>query len=223
MSPFTKLDKYEEDKCVDLKLNKSIIGSLLYLTTSRPDIMFNACLCARYQSCPKESHLQALKRIFRYLIETPNLDTDFKGCKLDRKNTSSTCQFLCNMLISWFSKKQNSLALSTTEVEYISTSSCCAQVLWMKQQLIDYGIDVDTIPIKCDSTSAVCLTKNPIQHCRTKHIEIRQHFIKYHVQLGDVVLEFIDTLHQLVDIFIKPLDNERFETLNKELSITTFP
>ncbi|KAK8621081.1 hypothetical protein V6N13_067524 [Hibiscus sabdariffa] len=199
MSSSTKLDKDEEGKCVDSKLYRSMIGSLLYLTTSRPDIMFSVCLCARFQANPKESHLKAVKRIFRYLLDTPSLglwyrrdstfdlhaysDADYGGCKIDRKSTSGTCQFLGNMLISWFSKKQNSVALSTTEAEYISADSCCAQVLWMKQQLFDYGIDVGTIPIKCDNTSAICLTKNPIHHSRTKHIEIRHHFIRDHVPI----------------------------------------
>ncbi|KAK8674769.1 hypothetical protein V6N13_032872 [Hibiscus sabdariffa] len=160
MSSSIKLDKDEEGKCVDSKLYRSMIGSLLYLTASRPDIMFSVCLCARFQANPKESHLKAVKRIFRYLLDTPSLglwyprdstfdlhaysDADYGGFKIDRKSTSGTCQFLGNMLISWFSKKQNSVALSTTEAEYISAGSCCAQVLWMKQQLFDYGIDVGT-------------------------------------------------------------------------------
>ncbi|KAK9011528.1 hypothetical protein V6N11_044376 [Hibiscus sabdariffa] len=164
MSSSIKLDKDEEGKCVDSKLYRSMIGSLLYLTASRPDIMFSVCLCARFQANPKESHLKVIKRIFRYLQDTPSLglwyprdstfdlhaypDADYGGCKIDRKSTSGTCQFLGNMLISWFSKKQNSVALSTTEAEYISAGSCCAQVLWMKQQLLDHGIDVGTIPIK---------------------------------------------------------------------------
>ncbi|KAK8573562.1 hypothetical protein V6N13_009652 [Hibiscus sabdariffa] len=164
MSSSIKLDKDEEGKCVDSKLYRSMIGSLLYLTASRPDIMFSVCLCARFQANPKESHLKAVKRIFRYLQDTPSLglwyprdstfdlhaysDADYGGCKIDRKSISGTCQFLGNMLISWFSKKQNSVALSTTEAEYISAGSCCAQVLWIKQQLLDYGIDVGTIPIK---------------------------------------------------------------------------
>ena len=101
--------------------------------------------------------------------------------KKNRKSTSGTCQFLGNMLISWFSKKQNSVALSTTEAEYVSASSCSAQVLCIKQKLLDYEIDVGTIPIKCENTSVICLTKNPIQHSRTKHIEIRHHFIRDHV------------------------------------------
>ncbi|KAL4366735.1 hypothetical protein GQ457_05G021070 [Hibiscus cannabinus] len=238
MSSSIKLDKDEKGKCVDSKLYRSMIGSLLYLTASRPDIMFSVCLCARFQANPKESHLKAMKRIFRYLQDTPSLglwyrrdstfdlhaysDADYGGCKIDRKSTSDTCQFLGNMLISWFSKKQNNVALSTTEAEYISADSCCAQVLWMKQQLLDYGIDVGTIPIKCDNTSAICLTKNPIQHSRTKHIEIRHHFIRDHVSKNDIVLEYVDTLHQLADIFTKPLDKERFWTLRRDLGLMDF-
>ncbi|KAE8723715.1 hypothetical protein F3Y22_tig00011820pilonHSYRG00004 [Hibiscus syriacus] len=211
MSSSTNLDLDEGGKCVDVKLY-------------------------RFQSCPKESHLLAVKRIFRYLKDTPSLglwyprdssfslhsfsDADYGGCKLDRKSTSGTCQFLGNMLISWFSKKQNCVALSTIEAEYISASSCCAQVLWMKQQLFDYGIEVGIIPIKCDNTSAICLTKNLIQHSRTKNIEIRHHFIRDHVTKENVVLEFVDTLHQLADIFTKPLDKERFWTLRRELGLT---
>ncbi|GMI76746.1 hypothetical protein HRI_001343900 [Hibiscus trionum] len=236
MSSSIKLDKDEGGKCVDSKLYRSMIGSLLYLTASRPDIMFSVCLCARFQASPKESHLVAIKRIFRYLIDTPTLglwypkdstfslhafsDADYGGCKIDRKSTSGTCQFLGSMLVSWFSKKQNSVALSTTEAEYISLGSCCAQVLWMKQQLLDYGVKMETIPLRCDNTSAICLTKNPIQHSRTKHIEIRHHFIRDYVSKNDVVIEFVDTLNQLADIFTKPLDKDRFWTLRRELGLT---
>ena len=118
-----------------------MIGSILYLTTSRPDIMFSVCLCARFQACPKESHLSVVKRIFRYLIGIQNLglwylrgtsfdligfsDTDYAGSKIDRKSTSGTYQFLGHMLVSWSSKKQNSIALSTAEAEYIATGNCC--------------------------------------------------------------------------------------------------
>ncbi|GMI79777.1 hypothetical protein HRI_001647000 [Hibiscus trionum] len=237
MSSSTKLDKDEGGKCVDSKLYRSMIGSLLYLTASRPDILFSVCLCARFQASPKESHLIAVKRIFRYLRDTPCLglwyprvstfnlhaysDADYGGCKIDRKSTSGTCQFLGSMLISWFSKKQNSVALSTTEAEYISLGSCCAQVLWMKQQLLDYGVKIETIPLKCDNTSAICLTKNPIQHSRTKHIEIRHHFIRDHVLKKDVAIEYVDTLNQLADIFTKPLDKERFWSLRRELGLTS--
>ena len=118
MSSSTKMDKDEKGKCVDQKLYRSMIGSLLYLTASRPDILFSVCMCSRFQSCPKESHLVAVKKIFRYLVDTPNLglwyprgtnfkligysDADFAGYKVDRKSTSGTCQFLGNMVVSWF-------------------------------------------------------------------------------------------------------------------------
>ena len=150
-------------------------------------------------------------------------DADYGGCQLDKKNTFGTCQFLENMLISWFSKKQHSVALSITEVKYIVVGNCCAQVLWMKQQMEDFGIIMDHIPIKCGNTSAISLTKNPIQHFRTKHIEIRHHFIRDHMQKGDVVIKFVDTLHQLADIFTKPLDKDRFCTIRGELCMINAP
>ncbi|GMI89954.1 cysteine-rich RLK (RECEPTOR-like protein kinase) 8 [Hibiscus trionum] len=214
MSSSIKLDKDERGKCVDSKRYHSIVGSLLYLTSSRPDIMFSVCLCARFQASPRESHLIAVKRIFRYLRDTLCLGLWYP-------RYSSFNQFLGSMLVSWFSKKQNSVALSTTESEYTSLGSCCAQVLWMQKQLLDYGVRVDIIPLRCDNTSAICLTKNPIQHSRTKHIEIRHHLIRDHVLKKDVVLEYVDTLNQLGDIFIKPLDKEHFWTFRRELSLTS--
>ena len=235
MSPSCKLDKDEEGKKVDQKYYRGIIGSLLYLTASRPDIMFSVCLCARFQSEPKESHLIAVKRILRYLNGTKNVglwysrdstlnliaysDSDYAGCKLDRKSTSGACQFLGSNLISWFSKKQNFVALSTAEAEYVAAGSCCAQILWIKRQLEDYGITLDKTPIRCDNTSAINLTKNPIQHSRTKHIEIRYHFIREHVANDEICLDYVNTEEQLADIFTKPLNEERFCYLRGELGI----
>ncbi|GMI69935.1 hypothetical protein HRI_000662800 [Hibiscus trionum] len=146
--------------------------------------------------------------------EKPQATPMSYSIKLDKDEGGS-------MLVSWFSNKQNSVALSTTEAEYISLGSCCAQVLWMKHQLLDYGVEVETIPLKCDNTSAICLTKNPIQHSRTKHIEIRHHFIRDHVLKNDVVLEYVDTLNQLANILTKPLDKECFWTLRRELGLTS--
>src|ERR1044072_9231327 len=133
-----------------------MIGSLLYLTASRLDIMLSVCLCARYQSCPKESHLVFVKRILKYLKGTScvglwypkdalcelvgyfDSDSDFAGCKTERKNTSGTCHILGSALVSWSCKKQAYVALITAEAEYIAAGSCCAQILWLKQQLSDY-------------------------------------------------------------------------------------
>ncbi|KAK2993369.1 hypothetical protein RJ640_008970 [Escallonia rubra] len=238
MSSSLKIDKDEKGKDVDIKRYRGMIGSLLYLTASRPDIMFSVCLCARFQACPKESHLIAVKRILRYLKGTHDLglwfprntsffdligysDADYAGCKTERKSTSGGCQFLGHSLVSWSSKKQNSVALSTTEAEYMAVGACCAQILWMKQTLLDFGLKYDHIPILCDNTSAIDLTKNPIQHSRTKHIEIKHHFIRDHVQKGDIVLDFVDTNHQLADIFTKPLDSKRFTALRRELGMSS--
>ena len=201
MSTACYLDKDETGQSIDVKQYRGMIGSLLYLSASRPDIMFSVCMCARFQSNPKQSHLSAVKRIIRYLVGTMNIglwyprnstctligysDSDFAGSKIDRKSTSGTCQFIGSALVSWHSKKQNSVALSTAEAEYISAGSCCAQILWMKQQLSDYGILLDHIPIRCDNTSAINLSKNLVQYSRTKHIEIRHHFLRDHVLKGD--------------------------------------
>jgi len=174
-----------------------MIGSLLYLTGSRPDILFSVCLCARFQSDPRETHLTAVKRIFRYLKRTTNLgllykkslvyklvgfcDADYAGDRIERKSTSGNCQFLGENRISWASKRQETIALSIAEAEYISAASCCTQLLWMKHQLEDYQITKNCIPIYCDNTADICLSMNPILHSKAKHIEIKHHFIRDYV------------------------------------------
>ena len=238
MATTTKLTKDENGKSVESKLFRGMIGSLLYLSASRPDIMFSVCLCARFQSDPKESHLIAVKRIFRYLKGTVNLglwypknnlfnlvgysDADYAGSQTDRKSTSGTCHFLGNGLVSWSSKKQNSVALSTAEAEYVAASACCAQSLWIKSTLEDYNEKILRTPILCDNTSTVHMTKNADQHSRTKHIDIRYHFLRDHYQKGDIVLEYVPTDTQLADIFTKPLDKSRFAFIRGELNIIDF-
>ncbi|GJT40871.1 retrovirus-related pol polyprotein from transposon TNT 1-94 [Tanacetum coccineum] len=154
--------KDEDGEEVDVHMYRSMIGSLMYLTSSRPDIMFAVCACARYQVNPKVSHLHAVKRIFRYLKGQPKLgiwypkdspfdlvaytDSDYAGASLDRKSTTGGCQFLRCRLISWQCKKQTVVANSTTEAEYVATSSCCGQVLWIQNQLLDYGYALTVNP-----------------------------------------------------------------------------
>ena len=233
------LGKDEAGKPVDNTIYRGMIGSLLYLTASRPDIMYSVCLCARFQANLKESHLTAVKRIFRYLNGTKDFglwypcsnnfelvgysDADFAGYKVDRKSTSGCCQFLGTSLICWHSKKQNSVALSTAEAEYIAAGACCSQLLWISQQLRDLGINYRGIPIKCDNTSAISITKNPVQHSRTKHIDVRHHFIRDHVEKGDIAIEFVSTELQLADIFTKPLAAERFNFIRHELGMLNKP
>ncbi|GJR55469.1 putative ribonuclease H-like domain-containing protein [Tanacetum coccineum] len=159
---------------VDEHLYRSMIGSLMYLTASRPDIMFAVCACARFQVSPKTSHLLAVKRIFRYLKGKPSLglwyskesplelvaytDSDYAGATLDRKSTTGGCQFLGNRLISWQCKKQTVVATSTTEAEYVAAANCCGQVLWIQNQLLDYGYNFMNTVIYIDNTTDL-LTK----------------------------------------------------------------
>jgi hypothetical protein len=111
-------------------------------------------------------------------------DADWAGCKIDRKSTSGTCQFLGRSLVSWASKKQNSVALSTAEAEYIAAGHCCAQLLWMRQTLRDYGYKLSKVSLLCDNESAIRMADNPVEHSRTRHIDIRYHFLRDHQQRG---------------------------------------
>jgi hypothetical protein len=229
------LDLDTGGKLVDQKVYRSMIGSLLYLCASRPDIILLVCMCARFQANPKEVHLRAVKRIMRYLVYTPKFglwypkgstfdltgysDVDYAGCKIVRKSTSGTCQFLGRSLVSWASKKQNLVALSTAEAEYIVAGHCCAQLLWMRQTLRDYGYKLSKVPLLCDNESAIRMVDNPVEHSRTKHIDIRYHFLRDHQQNGDIEIAYVSTHNQLADIFTKPIDEKTFSKLRNELNI----
>ena len=123
------------------------------------------------------------------------------------------------ILVCWSSKKQNCVSLSTAESEYIAAGSCCAQLLWMKQTLKDYGIHMKNVPLYCDNESAIKIANNPVQHSKTKHIEIRHHFLRDHVVKEDIDIIHVNTEEQLADIFTKPLDEKRFCKLRCELNI----
>ena len=147
------------------------------------------------------------------------LDVDFTGCKVERKSTSDTCPFLEHSSVSWHSKNQNSIALSTVKAKYIAAGLCCTQILWMKQTLSDFDLSFDHVPIKCDNTSSISISKNLVQYSRTKHIDIRHHFLRDHAQKGDITLEYVSTKDQLVDIFTKPLSAEQFFDIRRQLGV----
>jgi hypothetical protein len=224
MSTTTALDADEEGEHLDQKEYRSMIGSLLYLTAPRPDIQFSVCLCARFQASPRSSHRQVVKRIFRYLRHTPDFgiwysassslaphgfsDADFAGCRLDRKSTFWTCQFLGSSLVSWSSRKQSSVAKSTTEAEYVAVACCCSQLLWISYTMSDFGEEYTHVPLQCDSTSAISVAKNTVLHSKTKHIELRYHFLRDNIEKGKIALIHVPTHDQLADIFTKPLDQD---------------
>ncbi|GJZ05491.1 hypothetical protein Tco_0539284 [Tanacetum coccineum] len=195
----SKLDEDKEGKAVDPSHYRGMIGTLLYLTASRPDLQFAICMCARYQARPTKKHLNVVKRIFRYLKGTVHrglwypkdssialtafADADHAGCQDTRRSTS---------------------------------------VLWMRSQLTDYGLGFNKIPMYCDNKSAIALCCNNVQHSRSKHIDIRFHFIKEHVENGVIELYFVNTEYQLADIFTKALGRERIEFLINKLGMRSF-
>ncbi|GJT09539.1 retrovirus-related pol polyprotein from transposon TNT 1-94 [Tanacetum coccineum] len=148
-----------------------------------------------------------------YMLKKALYDADHAGCKDDCKSTLGGLQVLGEKLMSWSSKKQDCTAMSTAKSEYVSLSACCAQVIWMRTQSLDYGYKYNRIPMYCDSKNVIAISCNPVQHSRTEHIDIRYHFIKRHVEKGTVKLYFVGTEYQLADLFTKTLPKERFEYL----------
>ncbi|GJU17795.1 retrovirus-related pol polyprotein from transposon TNT 1-94 [Tanacetum coccineum] len=192
---------------VDQTKYRSMVGALMYLTASRPDIVHATCYCARYQAKPTEKHLTAVKRIFRYLKDSINMGLWYP------KDTGG------DKLVSWSSKKQDCTSMSSAKAEYVSLSACCTQVLWLRTQLTDYGFHFDKIPMYCDSKAAIAISCNPVQHSRTKHIDVRYHFIKEQVEKGIVELFFVGTEYQLADLFTKALSEDRFKYLVRRLGM----
>ncbi|GJR98528.1 putative ribonuclease H-like domain-containing protein [Tanacetum coccineum] len=225
MEPNKALVKDEEADNVDVHLYRSMIGSLMYLTASRPDITFAVYACARFQVTPKTSHLHAVKRIFRYLKGQPKLglwyprdspfdleafsNNDYVGASLGRKSTTGGCQFLGKRLISWQCKKQTIVANSTIEAEYVAAANCCGQVLWIQNQMLNYGFNFMNTKIYIDNESTICIVKNQKFHAKTKHIEIRHHFIRdsYEKRLIQVIKVHSD--QNVADLLTKAFDVSR--------------
>ncbi|GJV57320.1 putative ribonuclease H-like domain-containing protein [Tanacetum coccineum] len=193
---FLGLQVKQKEDGIFISQDKSMIGSLMYLISSRPDIMFLVCACSRFQVQPKVSHLNAVKRIFRYLKGQPKLglwypkdsplileaflDSDYAGASLDRK--------------------------STTGAKYIAASHCCGQVLWIQNQMLDYGFNFMQTKTYVDNESAICVVKNHVYHSKTKHIEIRHHFIRDSYEKRLIEMVKIHTDYNVADLLTKAFD-----------------
>ncbi|GJT12874.1 hypothetical protein Tco_0859916 [Tanacetum coccineum] len=222
------LTKDEEAVDVDVHLYRSMIGSLIYLTASRPDIMFAVCACSRFQVTPKTSHLNVVKTIFRYLKGKPKLglwyprvlsfdleaysDSDYAGANFDRKFTTGDCQFLGRRLISWQYKKQTIVATSTTEAEYVAAANCRGQVLWIQNQMLDYGFNFMNTKIYIDNERTICIIMNPVFHSKTKHIEIMHHFIRDTYEKKLIQVLKIHTDDNVADLLTKAFDVSRHKS-----------
>ncbi|GJU87228.1 retrovirus-related pol polyprotein from transposon TNT 1-94 [Tanacetum coccineum] len=196
----SKLDEDTQGKAVDPTHYRGMISTLMYLIASRPDLTF----------------------VDSSIALTAYADADHAGYQDTRRSTSGCMQLLGDRLVCWSSKRQKSIAISSMEAKYIAMSGCCAQILWMRSQLTDYGLGFNKIPMYCDNKSAIVLCCNNVQHSRSKHIDIRFHFIKEQVENGLVEFYFINMEYQLADIFTKVLCIERIEFLINKLAMRSF-
>ncbi|GJW54264.1 hypothetical protein Tco_0098349 [Tanacetum coccineum] len=187
-----------------------MIESLMYLTSTRPDIMFVVCPYARVQVTPKLSHLHVVKRIFRYLKGQPLIRPWFLRLKSTKRRY---VLFLRSRLISWQCKKQIVVANSTTEAEYVAASNYCGQVLWIQNQLLDYGYNFMNTNIFIDNESTIYIVKNPVFHSKTKHIEIRHHFIRDSNEKKLIQMSKIHTDQNVADLLTKAFDVGKFQYL----------
>lgn len=231
-----KLSEDDDSKFVDPTLYRSLVGSLMYLTATRPDITYGVSLISRFMEQPKRTHWEAGKRILRYVRGTLGdgiyyqkangtkvigyCDSDWAGSIDDSKSTSGNVFFVGSSAITWMSKKQQVVALSTAEAEYISLSLASCQALWITW-VLEYlkHATKESPTIYCDNKSAIALTENPVFHGKSKHIRIKYHFIRDLVKKGEVVVEHCKTQDQIGDIFTKPLRPDIFKKLRKKLGM----
>ncbi|KAM1634488.1 hypothetical protein ACFXTN_011416 [Malus domestica] len=231
-----KLSKMDGSEQADEGLYRQIVGSLLYLTATRPDIMFAASLLARFMHGPTRKHMGTAKRVLRYIQGTLDYgiayekgneamligycDSDWSGSEDDMRSTSGYAFNLGSGVFSWASVKQSSVALSTAEAEYVSAAEATAQAIWLRFVLSDFGEEqVEPTTILCDNTSAIAITKNPVHHHKTRHINRRFHFIRDALQDGEIDLLYCKTEEQVADIFTKALSRDRFEFLRQKLGV----
>ncbi|KAK1587599.1 hypothetical protein Q3G72_014626 [Acer saccharum] len=231
-----KLAKDSEGKKVDNTLFKQIVGSLMYLTATRPDIIYAVSLISRYMECPDEYHLLAAKRVLRYLKGTIDFgilykkeegfdligfsDSDYAGNLDDRRITSGYAFMMSSRDVSWSSKKQQVVTLSTTEAEFITTTSCECQAIWLKRILeMLHKSQREPIQIYYDNSSTIKLSKNPVLHGRSKHIDVRYHFLRDLAKGGSIELVYCQSENQIADILTKSLKLAAFEKLRGLLGV----
>jgi transposase InsO family protein len=240
MSSAHRLHLFDGDPFEDPSLYRSIVGSLHYLSFTRPDIQFAVNKVCQFMQRPTVTHWTAVKRILRYLKETIGhglliqrssssslmaySDADWAGCPDDRKSTGGYCIYMGCNLISWAAKKQNTVSRSSTEAEYRAIADTSAELTWLSALLGELGILQSQSPILwCDNIGATYLTANPVFHSRTKHIAIDCHFVRDKVASRELTVQFLSSKDQIADIFTKPLVAARFTLLRSKLNVRSLP
>jgi len=234
--PGFKINKDEDGITVDETYFKQLVESLMYLTATRPDMMFVTSLISRFMKKPTELHLQAAKRALRYLKGTVNYsihykkggddglfaftDSDYAGDVEDRKSTSGYVFLLSLGAVIWSSKKQPIVTLSTTEAKFIATVVCACQAIWMNRVLREFEYNNETCTlIRCDNSSTIKLSKNPVMHGRSKHIDVRYHFLRNLTKEGSIALIHCGSKDQVADIMTKPLKVDVFQRLRSIMGV----
>jgi hypothetical protein len=234
--PGSKLSKDADGVAVDESFYKQIIGSLMYLTSTRPDLVYSVSLISRYMARPTDLHLQAAKRILRYLKGTFDYgimykkrssndliaytDSDYAGDLNDRNSTSGYIFLFSSGAVSWLSKKQPIVTLSTTEAEFVAAAGCASQVVWMRRVLNQLGhVQKKSTIVMCDNSSIIKLSNNPVMHGRSKHIDVRFHFLRELVNDGIIELLHCGTEEQTADIMTKPLKLESFHKFRSQMGM----
>ncbi|RVX03568.1 Retrovirus-related Pol polyprotein from transposon RE1 [Vitis vinifera] len=231
-----KLGIEKESTPVDRGRYQRLVGRLIYLSHTRPDIGFAVSAVSQFMHSPTEEHMEAVYRILRYLKMTPgkglffrkteNRDTevysdaDWAGNIIDRRSTSGYCSFVWGNLVTWRSKKQSVVARSSAEAEYRALAQGICEGIWIKRVLSELGqTSSSPILMMCDNQAAISIAKNPVHHDRTKHVEIDRHFITEKVTSETVKLNYVPTKHQTADILTKALPRPNFEDLTCKLGL----
>jgi hypothetical protein len=225
-----------DDTPVDNERYQKLVGKLIYLSHTRPDIAFTVSVVSQFMHAPCEKHMEAVYRILRYLKSAPGkglmlyknghlevegyTDADWAGSITDRRSTSGYCTFVGGNLVTWRSKKQSVVARSSAEAEFRAMAHGICEMLWLKAMLKELGVhSKDPMKLYCDNKAAISIAHNPVQHDRTKHVEVDRHFIKEKLTEGLICTPFVRTENQLADILTKGVSNKIFNSALDKLGI----
>ena len=233
-----RLNSHDGESLSNATLYRQLVGSLIYLTVTCPDISYAVHVVSQFMAAPRSPHYAAILMILRYLKGTifdglhfsshssltlqAYSDADWADDPTDRRSTTGYCFLLDDSLISWRSKKQTVVACSSTEAEYRALEATTAELIWLRWLLQDLGVDCSTATkLHCDNRSAIQIAHNDVFHERTQHIEIDCHFIRHHLLQGTLTLQSISSQDQLADIFTKPLPLGTFRALTSKLRMVS--